>query len=67
MVQVEKKLLEAGVTLVLSDGVSLPFLPGQQDIGRDISLIFGYYQGGEEIRKHAERVLGFQKKLAEGG
>ena len=67
MVMVEKKLLEAGVTLVLSDGVSLPFLAGQQDIGRDIGLLFGYYQGGEEIRKHAERVLGFQKKLAEGG
>ncbi len=67
MVQVEKKLLAAGVTLVLSDGVSLPYQAGRQDMGRDISLLIGYYQGGEEIRKHAERMLVCQKMLAEGG
>jgi hypothetical protein len=45
----------------------MPYSPGQQDIGRDIGLLCGYFQGGEELRKHADRVLGFQKKLAEGG
>ncbi len=29
--------------------------------------MLAYYQGGEELRKHAERVLGAQLKLAEGG
>jgi len=67
VVLIEKKLLEAGITVVFSDMVSLPFQAGQQDISRDISLLFGYYQGGEELRKHADRVLGFQRKLAEGG
>src|SRR5262249_60436745 len=67
MVQVEKRLLEAGITLVFSEGVSLPYPAGQQDIARDIGLLFGYYQGGEELRKHAERVLGFQRRLAEQG
>src|SRR5262245_38982662 len=67
MVQVEKRLLEVGITLVFSEGVSLPYLAGQQDIARDIGLLFGYYQGGEELRKHAERVLGFQRVLAEQG
>ena len=64
---IEKKLLEAGITVVFSDAVSLPYLPGEQDIARDIGLIFGYHQGGEELRKHADRVLGFQRKLAERG
>jgi hypothetical protein len=67
MVQVEKQLLEAGLTLVFSEGLSLPYPAGQQDIARDIGLLFGYYQGGEELRKHAERVLGFQRRLAEQG
>src|SRR5262245_33735145 len=67
MVQVEKRLLEAGITLVFSEGLSLPYPAGQQDIARDIGLLFGYYQGGEELRKHAERVLGFQLRLAEQG
>jgi recombinase/resolvase-like protein len=67
LVQIEKKLLESGITVVLSDGVSSPYAPGRPDIGRDIGLMFGYFQGGEELRKHAERVLCFQKKLAEGG
>ena len=67
VVQLEKSLLEAGVTLVFSEGVSLPYAKGQQDMARDIGLLFGYYQGGEELRKHAERVLGYQRMLAEQG
>src|SRR3954464_4076500 len=42
MVQVEKRLLETGITLVFSEGVSLPYPAGQQDIARDIGLLFGY-------------------------
>lgn len=65
--QIEKKLLLAGITVVFSDTVSLPIRAGEQNILRDIELLLPYYQSGEELRKHAERVLGFQKMLAEGG
>ncbi|HEY7308435.1 MAG TPA: recombinase family protein [Gemmataceae bacterium] len=65
--QIEKRLLMAGITLVFSDTVSAPILLGEQNIMRDLELLLAYYQGGEELRKHAERVLGFQKMLAEGG
>jgi DNA invertase Pin-like site-specific DNA recombinase len=65
--QLEKQLLTAGITLVFSDTVSAPIRLGDQSIMRDMELLLAYYQGGEELRKHAERVLGFQKTLAEGG
>ncbi|MFM7149796.1 MAG: recombinase family protein, partial [Gemmataceae bacterium] len=64
---VEKTLLEAGVTLIFSDGDSKPYLQGQSHIVQDLGLVFGYYQSGEELRKHADRVLGFQRRLAEQG
>jgi hypothetical protein len=65
--QIEKKLLLAGITVVHSDGVTLPLRRGEQNILRDMELLLAYYQGGEELGKHAERVLGAQQKLAEGG
>ncbi len=65
--QLEKQLLMAGITLVFSDTVSAPIRLGDQSIMRDMELLLAYYQGGEELRKHAERVLGFQKTLAQGG
>jgi hypothetical protein len=65
--QIEKKLLLAGITVVHSDGVTLPVRRGDQNILRDMELLLAYYQGGEELRKRAERVLGAQQKLAEGG
>jgi hypothetical protein len=65
--QLEKQLLTAGVTIVFSDAVSAPIAYGEQAILRDIELLLAYYQGGEELRKHAERVLGFQRVLAQGG
>jgi hypothetical protein len=64
---IEKNLLLAGITVVHSDGVTLPLRRGEQNILRDMELLLAYYQGGEELRKHAERVLGAQLKLAEGG
>jgi hypothetical protein len=63
----EKKLSEAGITIAFSDAVSLPLRYGTQNIMRDLELLLGYYQGGEELLKLADRVLGFQKVLAEGG
>jgi DNA invertase Pin-like site-specific DNA recombinase len=65
--QIEKKLLFAGITVVHSDGVTLPIRRGEQSIMRDLELLLPYYQGGEELRKHAERVLGAQQELADGG
>ncbi len=65
--QIEKKLLLAGITVVHSDGVMLPLRRGEQNILRDMELLLAYYQGGEELRKHAERVLGAQQQLAAGG
>ena len=65
--QIEKRLLTAGITIVFSDTLSAPIRLGEQTIMRDLELLLPYYQGGEELRKHAERVLGFQKVLAEGG
>jgi hypothetical protein len=65
--QIEKKLLLAGITLIFSDTVSLPLRRADDNVMRDFELLLGYYQGGQELRKHADRVLGFQKLLAEGG
>src|SRR5262245_57547069 len=65
--QIEKQLLLAGVTVVHSDGLTLPLRRGEQNILRDMELLLAYYQGGEELRKHAERVLGAQQELAQGG
>jgi hypothetical protein len=63
----EKSIRLRGITIVHSDGVSLPIRRGAQNILCDFELLLPYYQGGEEIRKLAERVLGFQEKLAQDG
>ncbi len=65
--QLEKKLAKAGITVVHSDGCSLPLKHGEQSLMRDMELLLAYSQNGEEIRKLAERVLGFQRMLAEQG
>jgi Recombinase len=65
--QIEKTLRSAGITVVHSDGVSLPLRRGEQNFLHDLEPLLAYYQGGEELRKHAERVLGFQQNLAQGG
>ena len=67
MVLVEKKLLEAGITLMFSNTVSVPYAQGEQDIARDLGILFGYHESGEFLRKHAERVLEFQRRLAREG
>ena len=63
----EKDLLLAGITIILSDGIALPIHSGEQCLMRDMEMLFAYSQNGEEIRKLSERVLGFQRTLAEGG
>lgn len=65
--QIEKQLRLAGITLVHSDGIAGPLRRGEQDLVRDLEPLLAYYQGGEELRKHAERVLDFQQKLAADG
>jgi len=60
-------LLYAGITVVHSDGVTLPIRHGEASIVRDLELLLPYYQSGEELRKHAERMLGAQQTLAQGG
>ncbi|HEY7327797.1 MAG TPA: hypothetical protein VH592_09170 [Gemmataceae bacterium] len=63
---IEKKLLLAGITIVHSDDVTPPLRRGEKNIFRDLELLLAYYQGVEELQKHAERVLVAQQKLAEG-
>jgi DNA invertase Pin-like site-specific DNA recombinase len=65
--QLEKKLSYAGITIVHSDGVSLPIRRGEQNLMRDLQLMIAYSQSGEELRKHAERMVIAHKQLAEGG
>src|SRR5262249_40624008 len=64
MVAVEKKLLTAGITTVFSDGVGEPLIRGQSDVARDFAMLFAYYESGEFLKKHAERVLLAQRQLA---
>jgi hypothetical protein len=67
MVTIEKKLRLAGITIVFTDVVAGPLARGQADLAADITMLFGYYETGEFLRKHAERVLSAQRRLAEGG
>jgi DNA invertase Pin-like site-specific DNA recombinase len=67
MVSVEKELRYAGITMVFAEGVASPLDRGQADLAADIAMMVGYYESGEFLRKHAERVLLSQRQLALGG
>lgn len=67
MVVIEKDLRLAGLTIVFADGVAGPLVRGQADLAGDIAMMLGYYESGEFLRKHAERVLVAQRQLALGG
>jgi hypothetical protein len=67
MVTFEKGLLMAGLTIVFRDGIAEPMRRGQVDLGRELGMLFGYYESGEYLRKLAERVIAAQRLLAEGG
>ena len=67
MVLLEKKLLQAGITLVFSDDASEPRERGDRDVARDLSLYFAYNESGAFLSKHAERVIETQRMLATAG
>lgn len=64
MVSIERKLLLAGITIVFSGEVSEPMQRGQDNLARDFTMLFGYYESGGFLNKLAERVLLAQKLLA---
>ncbi len=63
----EKQLRLAGISVVTSDGIGEPIQRGEQSLMQDLEMLIGHHQGGEELRKHAERVLGAQTRLARAG
>jgi len=67
MIQIEKKLRYAGITIWLSGKVGEPLDVGQANPVVDMELYFEYYESGEYLRKLSERVVTAQKTLAEGG
>ena len=67
MVQIEKELKLAGITIVFSDKVSLPTERGQSDLAEDLAMFIDYYQSGAFLREHAERVIATQRSLAHEG
>lgn len=67
MVSIEKDLRLEGLTIVFAEAVAEPLVRGRTDLAADIAMMFGYYESGEFLRKHAERVLLAQRQLALGG
>jgi hypothetical protein len=67
MIQIEKKLRYAGITIWLSGKVGEPLDIGQPNPAVDMELYFEYYESGEYLRKLAERVVVAQRNLAQGG
>lgn len=67
MVAIEKKLVQAGITLVFSNGVAEPCERGNSDLVGDLTRMFAYYESGEFLRKHAERVIVAQRHIAQQG
>ena len=66
MVQIEKRLNHAGITLVFSDSVSEPYHPGQGGIERDIITLLAYSESGNYLNQLAERVILAHVPLAQG-
>lgn len=67
MVQRERRLLLAGITIVYSDSVSEPMDRGRQYMERDLTMLMGYYESGAFLTKLAERILEKQRLLALDG
>ena len=65
--QLETKLLLAGITIVFHNRVSLPRERGQHYFAEDIQLLYEYTQNGEFLTKLATRVLQTQARLAQQG
>ena len=67
MVAIEKEIRQAGVTFVMCDKIGKPLDRGVVDIGDEISMWFDYFEGGEFLRRLAERVISAKILLAKGG
>lgn len=67
MVSVEKEIRQSGVTFVMSDKICKPLDVGLPDIGEEFSMWIDYYQSGDFLRKHAERVISSKILLARAG
>lgn len=67
MVLWEKELRWAGITFVMSDKIGKPLDRGLVDIGEEISMWIDYYESGEFLRKHAERVIAAKILLGKAG
>ncbi len=67
MVRIEKEIRQQGVTIVMKDKVGLPMERGLPNIGEELSMWIDYYESGEFLRKHAERVITAKMALAKGG
>lgn len=64
MVAIEKRLRQAGATFVFCDKIAGPSDRGQANLADDLATIFEYYESGEFLRKHAERVIMAHRQLA---
>lgn len=67
MMQIERSVSRAGVTLVFTDGVANPLDIGEHDIVRDITQLVAYHQSREWLESHAERIIATQQQLAQQG
>ena len=67
MAAIERDIRCQGVTFVFSNGIAEPMDPSQPDFTEPLKLYVEYYFNGEDLRKLAERILGAQRLLAEGG
>lgn len=67
MVSIEKEIRQSGVTFVMADKIGKPLDVGLPDIGEEISMWIDYYESGEFLRKHAERVISSKIILAKAG
>ncbi|WP_254509203.1 recombinase family protein [Anatilimnocola floriformis] len=67
MMSLERRVREAGVTLVLSNRIAPPRERGRPDIADDMQMYVEYYQSGEFLIALAERVLDGHRNRAMDG
>jgi len=64
---IENELRHAGKTLVLSGKELAPLARGEVNIGDLVTAAIDYHSAGQDLKKLAERIVGCQRNLAEGG
>ena len=67
MVTKELQLLQAGVTLIFSDGESEPRPGGEAGIEQQVQMLIGYHMSGQFRRDLAEQMISTQLWLANAG